>query len=89
MLSGELNEYMRALRIDEIDIDKVEVTRDNMMRHMSNIKEYSAPKVDFEDIGGISSTESITAWAVATLVMLLLVAACCKCCSPCALCNCW
>ena len=66
---------MRALRIDEIDIDKVEVTRDNM-RHMSNIKEYSASKVDFEDIGGISSTESITAWAVATLVMLLLVAAC-------------
>ena len=45
-----MNEYMRALRIDEIDIDKVEVTRDNMMRHMSNIKEYSAPKVDFENI---------------------------------------
>ena len=51
---------MRALHIEEIDIDKVEVTLENM-RHLSNIKEYSATKVDLKDIGSISSTETITA----------------------------
>ena len=74
---------MRALHIEEIDIDKVEVTLENM-RHLSNIKEYSATKVDLKDIGSISSTVTITAWAVATLVVLLIVATCCKFCSPCA-----
>ena len=80
MLSRELNEYMKALKIEEIDIDKEEVTLENM-RHLGNIKEYGVTKVDFEDI---SSTVTIMAWAVATLVMLFLVAGCCKCCSPCA-----
>ena len=41
-----MNEYMRALKIEEIDI---EVTLENM-RHLSNIKEYSTTKVDFEDL---------------------------------------
>ena len=30
MLSRELNEYMKALKIEEIDIDKEEVTLENM-----------------------------------------------------------
>ena len=39
MLSDELSEYMKALKVEELDIDKVEVTLENM-RHLSNIKEY-------------------------------------------------
>ena len=34
MLSGELNEYMKALKVEELDIDKVEVTLENM-RHLT------------------------------------------------------
>ena len=39
MLSDELSEYMKALKVEKLDIDKVEVTLENM-RHLSNIKEY-------------------------------------------------
>ena len=53
MLSSELNEYMKALKIEEIDIDKVEVTLENM-KHLSNIKEYSVTKVNFNEIGSVS-----------------------------------
>ena len=38
MLSDELSEYMKALKVEELDIDKVEVTLENM-RHLNNIKE--------------------------------------------------
>ena len=38
MLSDELSEHMKALKVEELDIDKVEVTLENM-RHLSNIKE--------------------------------------------------
>ena len=60
MLSSELNEYMKALKIEEIDIDKVGVTLVNM-KHLSNIKEYSVTKVNFNEIGSVSSTVTITA----------------------------
>ena len=68
MLSSELNEYMKALKVEEIDIDKVEVTLENM-RQLSNIKEYSLTKVNFNEIGSVSSTVTITAWCVALLVV--------------------
>ena len=48
---------MTALKVEEKFIDKVEVALENL----SNIKEYSATKVDLKDIGSISSTETITA----------------------------
>ena len=38
MLSSELSKYMKALKVEEINIDKVEVTLENM-RHLSDIKE--------------------------------------------------
>ena len=79
MLSDELNEYMKALKVEELDIDKVEVTLENM-RHLSNIKEYSVTKVSLKDIGSVSST-----WTVVVLIVLLVTATCCKCCSPCAM----
>ena len=79
MLSSELNEYMKALKVEELDIDKVEVTLENM-RHLSNIKEYSVTKVSLKDIGSVSST-----WTVVVLIVLLVTATCCKCCSPCAM----
>ena len=82
MLSSELNEYMKALKIEEIDIDKVEVTLENM-KYLSNIKEYSLTKVNFNEIGSVSSTVTITAWCMAILVLILVVATCCKCCAPC------
>ena len=82
MLSGELNEYMKALKVEELDIDKVEVTLENM-RHLNNIKEYSVAKVNLKEIGGVSSTVTITAWAVVVLIAVLVTAICCKCCSPC------
>ena len=83
MLSNELNEYMKALKVEEMDIDKVEVTPENM-RHLSNIKEYSVTKVSLKDVGSVSLTVTITAWTVAVLVVLRVEATCCKCCSPCA-----
>ena len=83
MLSNELNKYMKALKVEEMDIDKVEVTPENM-RHLSNIKEYSVTKVSLKDVGSVSLTVTITAWTVAVLVVLRVVATCCKCCSPCA-----
>ena len=82
MLSGELNEYMKALKVEELDIDKVGVTLENM-RHLSDIKEYSVTKLNLQEIGSVSSTVTITAWAVAVLIALLVTATCCKCCSPC------
>ena len=83
MLSDELSEYMKALKVEELDIDKVEVTLENM-RHLNNIKEYSVAKVNLKEIGSVSSTVTITAWAVVVLIALLVTATCCKCCSPCA-----
>ena len=82
MLSGELNAYMTALKVEELDIDKVEVTLENM-RHLNNVKEYSVTKVNLKEIGSVSSTVTITAWAVAVLIVLLVTATCCKCCAPC------
>ena len=82
MLSGELNAYMTALKVEELDIDKVEVTLENM-RHLSNVKEYSVTKVNLKEIGSVSSTITITAWTVVVLIGLLVVATCCKCCAPC------
>ena len=83
MLSDELSEYMKALKVEELDIDKVSVTLENM-RHLSDIKEYSVTKLSLKDIGSVSSTVTITAWTVAVLILLLVTATCCKCCSPCA-----
>ena len=37
-----------------------------------------------KEIGSVSSTVTITAWAVVVLIALLVTATCCKCCSPCA-----
>ena len=74
---------MKALKVEELDIDKVEVTLENM-RHLNNIKEYSVAKVNLKEIGSVSSTVTITAWAVVALIALLVTATCCKCCSPCA-----
>ena len=82
MLSGELNAYMTALRVEELDIDKVEVTLENM-KHLNNVKEYSVTKVNLKEIGSVSSTVTITAWTVAVLIVLLVIATCCKCCAPC------
>ena len=83
MLSSELIEYMKALKVEEIDIhvDKVDVTLENM-RHLRNIKEYTVTKVSLKDIGSVSLTVTITAWTIVVLVVLLVVATCCKCCSP-------
>ena len=83
MLSDELSEYMKALKVEELDIDKVSVTLENM-RHLSDIKEYSVTKLSLKEIGSVSSTVTITAWTVAVLILLLVTATCCKCCSPCA-----
>ena len=83
MLSSELNEYMKALKVEELDVDKVEITLENM-RHLLNIKEYSVTKVSLKEIGGVSTTMTITAWTVMVLIVLLVIATCCKCCSPCA-----
>ena len=55
MLNGELNAYMTALKVEELDIDKVEVTLENM-RHLNNVKEYSVTKVNLKEIGSVSST---------------------------------
>ena len=74
---------MEALRVEELDIDKVAVTLENM-RHLSDIKEYSVTKLSLKEIGSVSSTVTITVWAVAVLIALLVIATCCKCCSPCA-----
>ena len=74
---------MKALKVEELDIDKVSVTLENM-RHLSDIKEYSVTKLSLKEIGSVSSTVTITAWAVAVLILLLVTATCCKCCSPCA-----
>ena len=68
MLNGELNVYMTALKVEELDIDKVEVTLENM-RHLNNVKEYSVTKVNLKEIGSVSSTVTITAWAVAVLIL--------------------
>ena len=57
MLSDELSEYMRALKVEELDIDKVSVTLENM-RHLSDIKEYSVTKLSLKEIGSVSSTVS-------------------------------
>ena len=54
------------------------------MRHLSDIKEYSVTKLSLKEIGSVSSTVTITVWAVAVLIALLVIATCCKCCSPCA-----
>ena len=83
MLSDELSEYMKALKFEELDIDKVSVTLENM-KHLSNIKEYSVTKLSLKEIGSVSSTVTIMAWTVVVLILLLVTAACCKCCSPCA-----
>ena len=83
VLSGELSQYMKALKVEELDIDKVEVTLENM-RRLSDIKEYSVTKLSLKEIGSVSSTVTITAWTVAVLIVLLVTATCCKCCSPCA-----
>ena len=83
MLSDELREYMKALKVEELDIDKVSVTLENM-RHLSDIKEYSVTKLSLKEIGSVSSTVMIAAWFVAVLILLLVTATCCKCCSPCA-----
>ena len=83
VLSDELSEYMKALKVEELDIDKVEVTLENM-RHLSDIKEYSVTKLSLKEIGSVSSTVTITAWTVAVLIVLLLTVTCCKCCAPCA-----
>ena len=80
MLSDELNAYMKALKVEELDIDKV--TLENI-RHLNNIKEYSVTKVNLKEIGSVSSTVTITAWTVAVLIVLLITATCCKCCAPC------
>ena len=82
MLSGELNEYMKALKVEKVDIDKVEVTLENM-RHLNNIKEYSVTKVSLKEIGSVSSTVTITGWTVMVLIVLLVIATCRTCCSPC------
>ena len=74
---------MEALRVEELDIDKVAVTLENM-RHLSDIKEYSVTKISLKEIGSVSSTVTITVWAVAVLIALLVIVTCCKCCSPCA-----
>ena len=52
MLSDELSEYMRALKVDELDIDKVSVTLENM-KHLSDIKEYSVTKLSLKEIGSV------------------------------------
>ena len=80
MLSDELNAYMKALKVEELDIDKV--TLENI-RHLNNIKEYSVTKVNLKEIGSVSSTVTITAWTVAVLIVMLIMATCCKCCAPC------
>ena len=77
MLSDELSEYMKALKVEELDIDKVSVTLENM-RHLSDIKEYSVTKLSLKEIGSVSSTVTITAWTVAVLILLLVTATCCK-----------
>ena len=59
-----------------------EVTLDNM-RHLNHVKEYSVTKVNLKEIGSVSSTVTITAWAAAVLIVLLVTATCCKCCAPC------
>ena len=81
MPNPDLNAYMKALKVEELDIDKVEVTLENI-RHPNNIKEYSVAKVNLKEIGSVSSTVTITAWTVAVLIVLLVTATCCKCCSP-------
>ena len=83
MLSSELSEYMKALKVEDLDIDKVKVTLKNM-RHLSDIKEYSVTEVSLKEIGSVSSTVTITAWTVVVLIVFLVTATCCKCCSPCA-----
>ena len=83
MLSDELSEYMKALKVEELDIDKVSVTLENM-RHLSDIKEYSVTKLSLKEIGSVFSTVTITAWTVEVLILLLVTVTCCKCCSPCA-----
>ena len=47
MLSGELTAYMKALKVEELDIDKVEVTLENI-RHLNDTKEYSVTKVSLK-----------------------------------------
>ena len=83
VLSDELSEYMKALKVEELDIDKVGVTLENM-RHLSDIKEYSVTKLSLKEIGSVSSTVTITAWTAAVLIVLFVTSTCCKCCSPCA-----
>ena len=75
---------MKALKVEDLDIDKVEVTLENM-RHLSDIKEYSVTEVSLKEIGSVSSTVTITAWTVVVLIVFLVTATCCKCCSPCAI----
>ena len=72
---GELGEYMKALKVEELDIDKVDVTLENM-RHLNNIKEYSVTKVSLKELGSVSLTVTITAWAVVVLIVLLITATC-------------
>ena len=52
MLSDELSEYIRALKVEELDIDKVSVTLENM-KHLSDIKEYSVTKLSLKEIGSV------------------------------------
>ena len=52
MLSDELSEYMRALKVEKLDIDKVSVTLENM-KHLSDIKEYSVTKLSLKEIGSV------------------------------------
>ena len=40
--------------------------------------------MNLKEIGSVSSTVTITAWAVVVLIVLLVTATCCKCCTPCA-----
>ena len=53
---------MKALKVEELDIDKVSVTLENM-KHLSDIKEYSVTKLSMKEIGSVSLTVTITAWA--------------------------
>ena len=67
--------YMKALKVEELDIDKVSVRLENM-RQLSDIKEYSVTKLSLKKIGSVSWTVTITAWTVAVLILLLVTATC-------------
>ena len=71
---------MKALKVEELDIDKVSVTLENM-KHLSDIKEYSVTKLSMKEIGSVSLTVTITAWAAPVDSNMLQVLF--------AMCDCW